>query len=238
VKGSIYVEGSSNTKIAGSKKVDATYASIKATCPDTCSLKNEGCYAQTSFVGMVNHRMNRRARQGSPLEVARAEAKAIDQSYNGGKVPEGRACRLHVSGDSRTIKGTRSINAAIGRWKARGGGDVWSYTHAWAHVPRHEWSHISVLASIESVADVETVRRQGYAPALVVSEHTTDKAHTLLGSSTTFIPCPAQTKEDVSCSTCRLCFRADWLYETNRGITFAAHGVKKSSLKKHLTVLQ
>ena len=57
MKGVIYVQDSSNTKISGDNKVDATYASIKATCPDTCSLKDEGCYAQTSFVGMVNARM-------------------------------------------------------------------------------------------------------------------------------------------------------------------------------------
>jgi hypothetical protein len=237
MRGAIYVEKSDNRKISGDDKVDATYVSIKNTCSDTCALKNEGCYGQTSYVGMVNQRLNRLARQHSPLKVARAEAKVIDNAYGGGKVPAGRALRVHVSGDSKTIKGTRSINAAIGRWKTRGGGDVWSYTHSFRHVPRKEWSNVSILASIESTSQVEEVRKMGYAPALVVAEHLSEKSYKLVGADTTFIPCPQQTR-GIPCVDCRLCMRANWLYETNRGIAFAAHGVNKNIIKKHLKVIQ
>jgi hypothetical protein len=237
VKGAIYVSDSGNTKIMGSKKVDASYASIKATCPSTCSLKDKGCYAQTSFVGMINHRMNRRARGGSPLQLARAEARAIDQSYNGGEVPAGRAFRLHVAGDSRTVKGTRVLNAAVSRWKKRGGGDAWSYTHAWQKVPRKEWGNVSILASVDGVEQVPYARAQGYAPAIVVGEHTSERAYTLPGSDVKWIPCPNQTR-DVGCTDCRLCFNADRLYQNNMGIAFAAHGVKKETIKRHLKVVQ
>lgn len=241
MKGAIYVSDSGNTKIMGSEKVDATYASIKATCPDSCDLKDKGCYAQTSFVGMINWRMNRRARQGSPLDVARAEAQAIDASYNGGQVPTGRALRIHVAGDSRTLAGTRVINKAVARWRKRGGGDCWSYTHAWKHVPREEWNNVSTLASVDSVSDIEQARAQGYAPAIVVPEFTTDKAFTLPGSDTKFIPCPAQTHpggKEIGCTDCRLCFNANRLYKGNFGIAFAAHGIKKAELKRHLTIIR
>jgi hypothetical protein len=241
MKGAIYVSDSDNTKIMGSKKVDATYASIKKTCPSTCSLKQDkSCYAMNSYVGMHVARLDSRARQGSPLDVAKAEARAIDDAYNGKKIPAGRALRLHVAGDSRTIKGTRVINAAVARWKERGGGDCWGYTHAHQHVPRSMWSVVSILASIESLKDVEAVRKQGYAPALVVPEHTTHKAYILPGSDVKWIPCPAQTKpggKEVGCTDCRLCFNADRLYHNNMGITFAAHGVNKNTLKRHLTVI-
>jgi hypothetical protein len=235
-RGAIYVSESGNTKLMGSKKVDATYASIKATCPSSCPLRDEGCYAQTSYVGMINWRLDRRARGGSPLAVARAEAKCIDESYDGGAVPAGRACRLHVSGDSRTIAGSRVINKAVGRWKARGGGDCWSYTHAFMHVPRNVWGNVSMLASVESTSEVAAARAQGYAPAIVVDHHTTDKAYTLPGSETKFIPCPAQTRE-VGCSDCKLCFNADRLLEGNFGIAFAVHGIQKERLKRHLKVI-
>lgn len=237
MKGALYVEDSTNRKISGDGKVDATYASIKRTCPDTCSLKGAGCYAQTSYTGIVVHRMDSRARQSSPLQVARAEAKAIDQSYKGGQVPAGRDLRLHVAGDSRTIKGTRVINAAVSRWKKRGGGDVWSYTHAWRHVPRQEWKDVSILGSVDKVSEVEQVRAQGYAPALVVGEHPSDKAYKLDGSDTTFIPCPQQTR-GIACTNCRLCMRADWLFKENKGVAFAAHGVYKGVIKRRLTVIQ
>lgn len=237
MKGAIYVSNSGNTKIMGSQKVDATYASIKHTCPDSCSLKGEGCYAQTSFVGMVNIKNERRARGASALEVARSEARAIDESYDGGAVPLGRALRVHVAGDSRTLAGTRLINAALERWKKRGGGDVWSYTHAWRNVPRSAWSQASILASVESVADVPLARAQGYAPAIVVPEHLSERAYKLEGSDVKWIPCPAQTRE-VGCSDCRLCFNADRLFEGNFGIAFSAHGVKKNNIKRRLTVIK
>lgn len=236
-KGSIYVADSGNTKIMGSEKVDATYSAIKQTCPSSCPLKDEGCYAQTSFTGIVNRRNERRAKGQSPVDVARSEAKAIDDSYNGGPVPQGRALRLHVAGDSRTLLGSRIINKAIGRWKVRGGGDCWSYTHAWQHVPREEWTNVSMLASIQNTSEVEAARAQGYAPSIVVPEHPSEKAYKLEGSDTTFIPCPNQTR-GVGCSDCRLCFKADWLYETNRGIAFSVHGVYKGILKRKLTVIQ
>lgn len=236
MKGAIYVSDSGNTKIMGSEKVDATYASIKATCPD-CELKDKGCYAQTSFVGMINNRMNRRARGGSPLDVARAEAKAIDAAYKGGEVPTGRALRVHVAGDSRTILGTRVLNKAIGRWKQRGGGDCWSYTHAWEHVPRHEWSNVSILASIDNVDEALRARAQGYASAIVVPEHPSERAYQIPGSDVKWIPCPNQTR-GVGCTDCRLCFDADRLFEGNFGIAFAAHGVRKENVKRRLTVIQ
>lgn len=235
--GAIYVSDSGNTKIMGSKKVDATYAAIKYTCPDSCELKDKGCYAQTSFVGMINQRMTRRARGGSPLDLARAEAKAIDNAYKGGPVPAGRALRIHVAGDSRTIMGTRVLNKAVGRWRQRGGGDCWSYTHAWKHVAREEWGNVSILASVGNTSEIAEARKQGYAPAIVVPEHPSEKAFQLPGSDTMFIPCPNQTR-GVGCTDCRLCFKADWLYETNRGIAFAAHGVRKETIKRRLNVIQ
>jgi len=233
-KGAIFVRRSKNNKIGN---VSCTYASIKATCPKTCPLKSNGCYGELSYVGIINKRMNRRARQNSPLDLARSEAKAIDAGYRGGKVPAGRMMRMHVAGDSILRRGTRLLASAVKRWQARGGGPVWTFTHSHANVPRSTWGSISVLASIESVSQVEAVREAGYAPALVVAEFSSDKAFKVVGSDTVFIPCPAQTKEKVTCESCRLCTRADWLFATNKGIAFAVHGIRSAALKRHLTVI-
>lgn len=235
--GAIYVSDSGNTKIMGTKKVDATYVSIKASCPKSCPLMGEGCYAQLSYVGFTNHRLDEEAAGFSPLQAARSEAKVINDSYKGGNVPIGRDLRLHVAGDSRTLAGTRIINKAVKRWKKRGGGDCWSYTHAWKHVPRNEWDQVSILASITTVDEVDAARLQGYASAIVVPEHTSEKAYKLEGSDTKWIPCPAQTR-GVGCSDCRLCFNADRLYNNNLGIAFSVHGVKRNNIKRRLTVLK
>jgi hypothetical protein len=134
------------------------------------------------------------------------------------------------------MAGTKLINNAVGRWKKRGGGSAWSYTHAWKNIPRSEWFNVSILASVASVDEVAEARKQGYAPAIVVPEHSSDKAYLLPGSDVKWIPCPAQTRE-VGCSDCRLCFNANRLFNTNMGIAFAAHGIRKNEIKRHLTVI-
>jgi len=238
MKGAIYVSNSQNEKISGTNKVDATYASIKATCSSTCPFQNDStCYAKLSFVGMIVKRLDSRARQHSPLAVARAEAKCIDEAYNGKAIPKDRDLRIHVSGDSRTISGTKLINNAVKRWKKRGGRTAWSYSHSWQHVPREEWSAVSILASIESTDQVSAARQQGYAPAIVVPEHVSERAYMLPGSDTKWIPCVSQTR-NISCVDCRLCFNADRLFENNMGIAFAAHGINKTALKRRLTVIR
>lgn len=237
MNGAIYVSDSGNKKIMGSKKVDATYVSIKASCPKSCPLMGEGCYAQLGPVGIHTARLDIEAEGFTALQAARAEANAIDASYKAGPVPTGRDMRLHVAGDSRTVAGTRLINNAVGRWKKRGGGECWSYTHAWKEVTRDKWSNVSMLASVANVDEAYDCWSQGYAPAIVVAEHPSDKAYLLDRSDTKWIPCPAQTR-GVGCSDCRLCFNADRLREGNFGIAFAVHGVKKTSLKRHLAVLQ
>lgn len=236
MEGALYVSDSGNSKIMGSKKVDATYVSIEASCPKSCPLKGEGCYAQLSFVGITTNRLDEEADGFSALQAARAEAKVIDGSYNGKSVPKGRDLRIHVAGDSRTIAGTKLINNAVKRWKKRGGGNVWSYTHAWKNVPRKEWDQVSILASVSTIDEVPEALSQGYAPTIVVPEHSSDKAYKLEGSDIKWIPCPAQTR-GVGCSDCRLCFNADRLLSGNFGIAFSVHGVKKNNIKRRLTVV-
>jgi len=237
-RGAIYVQDSGNSKLAGDKKIDATYSSIKRTCDASCPLKQtKTCYAMSSFVGMQVRKLDRKARQYSVIEMAEAEAKCIDNAYKGGRIPAGRDLRVHVSGDASTPRAARILSRAVNRWLKRGGQAAFTYTHSHKNVKRADWGKISVLASIENTSQVDAVRKMGYSPALVVSEHTTDKAHVLPGSDTVFIPCPSQTK-GIHCSTCRLCMKGDWLYSQNKGISFAAHGIMKGQLKKHLTVIQ
>lgn len=232
-----YVSNSGNKKIGGSKKVDATYVSVTGSCPSTCELKDCGCYTQDYPLSLHVGRLDREVKGLSALQIARTEAKLIDESYNGGAVPAGRDMRLHVSGDCRTVAGARLINNAIGRWKSRGGGAVWAYTHCWDHVLKDVWNNVSMLASVDTVEEVQYARQNGYAPAIVVSEHLSEKVYTLPGSDTKWIPCPAQTRH-VGCADCKLCFDTDRLYKTNMGIAFSAHGIKKNTIKRRLNVVK
>lgn len=226
MNGALYVEGSNNSKIMGSERVDATYVSIEGSCPSACPLKDDGCYAQTSgFLGKLARALNEEEKDPNA-----AECELIDASYKGGPVPPGRALRLHVSGDCADRHKASALACAVARWQRRGGGPAWNYTHAWRTVRRSAWGKVSVLASIENPLQARVVRRQGYAPALVVESHPPDgRAYEKDG--TRWIPCPAQTRE-VGCTDCRLCFDADALFERRAGIAFAAHGAKRNDVKR------
>jgi hypothetical protein len=238
----IFVEKSRNTKISDKKvEVSATYASIKGSCPSSCPLRGDGCYAQVSYVNYTTHRLDRGFVEGMrPEAVARVERRAIREGFDGGPVPQdgaqgGRDLRMHVSGDARTKRSAAILGDAAREWRERGGGDVWTYTHAWHTVPRECWGEdVSVLGSTEDPKNVEAIREQGYAPAIVVASHPSDRAYQLEGTDTKWIPCPQQTK-DIPCTRCRLCFNADSLRDQNRGIAFAAHGATRK-IRKHLKV--
>lgn len=236
-KSAIYVQDSKNSKISGNQKIDATYASIEKSCSDKCPLKNNGCYASYSYTGIIVKRLDSAAKNLSSVEVAKAEAKAIDNSYSGGNVPKGRVLRVHVSGDCKNNASAKLVNNSIGRWKKRGGGLAYSYTHSWKNVDRGSWSNVSVLASVSNLKEAELAIAKGYAPAIIVAEHESNKTYKIGESDIKWIPCPNQTN-DVACADCQLCFNDQRLLKDGFGIAFAAHGVKKNDIKRHLKVIR
>lgn len=231
-----FVENSKNEKIGD---ISATYVSIIGSCPSTCALKENGCYAQVGNPFFTVKRLDKAVIEQSltPNDLADLEAEAIKNSFGGKKLRFKKDLRLHVSGDTTTKYGAKVISEAINDYKARGGGRVYTYTHAWRTVARKDWTqNISVLASVDDVSEIKKVRRKGYAPAIVVSEFKDHKAFNMPGTKTKFIPCPAQTK-DVVCVDCGLCMNADDLYKRNYAVAFAAHGVRKNHIKKRLNVI-
>ena len=234
MKGCLYIKNSLNRKISGSNLIDATYLSIERSCPRSCPLKGKGCYAFDYPLCLHIRRLDNEAKYFSAIKIAEIEAKLIRESYNG-IIPCNRILRLHVSGDSRTITGSKIINCACGEWLSRcKDGKIYSYTHCWQNIPRQIWNYVSMLASVDSIDQVYYARQNGYAPAIVVAEHLSDKSYYIPGSDTKFIACPAQTKDNVACSDCLLCTKANYLYDKNMGISFSAHGIKKNLIKERL----
>jgi hypothetical protein len=241
-KSAIIAAKSNNAKIKsarGKGEVATTYASIKASCPEACELRKTGeCYAKNGMVGFVVNRLDKASDGHDPIGTATTEAAEIDGAFKGGAVPQdgakgGRDLRLHTSGDCSTPEAAAIVGAAAERWVARKGGDVWTYTHAWRDVPRSAWtSSVSVLASVDNVADATAAMESGYAVARYVAEFPSAKGWTEAGVR--WIACPAQTTENTGCADCRLCMGADKLRERGVGIAFSAHGTKSNSLKRRL----
>jgi len=209
--------------------VASTSVSIQATCPESCAFKGAGCYSQGGFTAILNERMDAAAWCLDAEQVIAEEARQINAAFKGGLIPQdgargGRDLRLHVGGDVGSARGALLLGQAAQNWKARSGGSVWTFTHWWREVPRNAWGKdISVLASVETAADIEAARRRGYAAAIVVEDFTDcDKAFTLPDTKARIIPCPAETRGR-TCIECRLCLDVD-LLKINAAIAFKVHG--------------
>lgn len=216
----IAVEKSENAKIG---RASTTYLGT-VSCVD-CPMRHKkkmgdcGCYAEVGMVGFHVRRLNHvvRAQKAGPARQARAEAAGID-----GLRARGQPLRLHTSGDCPTTESARIVADAASRFVARGGGSVWTYTHAWRRVQRRAWGAVSVLASVEKLADARRAMSRGWAVARVVPQFSSDRAWSEGGIR--WIPCPAQTRDDVTCADCRLCWDDAKLREIGAGVAFEAHG--------------
>ncbi len=216
---------SKNAKVGD---VAATYAPISQTCPVSCPLRDNGCYAQSGNVGFKVRRTEEYSAGMNGDTVATLEGDEIaDMALH---APRGHALRIHVSGDATTDYRAQQMARGALVWN----GPVWSYTHAWRTVKRQSWGRVSVLASCESLADVMAAFKVGYASALVVAHHPADGRAFRTPEGVKVIPCPSQTR-DVKCTECRLCWNASNLIAQGACISFSAHGATK---KRTLKVLQ
>ena len=220
------VELSQNSKIGDSS---ATYVT-QDSCPDSCTLKKNGCYAENNLVGMITSKLNNAANgRYNPLQLAKQEALAI------GTLTGMRPLRVHVVGDCQTNGAAKVVaKAMIGHTK-KFGQKAWSYTHAWRTVKAASWLAQSVLASCESTADAKLAMEKGYAVALVVHEFASSKAYEL--DDITVLPCPAQVG-DTNCSLCRLCMGSISLRAKRVVIGFEPHGQRKSKVLLSLNVIR
>lgn len=210
---------SGNKKLGG---VSTTHAA-QVSCPSTCVFKDGGgCYAERGPLGaFVLRNLNDTAVTvgATALDVARAEAVAIDEM----DTVIGRPLRLHTVGDCASDEAARIVSEAAERYMERGGGRVWTYTHAWRVVSRKSWGGVSVLASCESEEDVLQAKRRGYATAIVVDNYAGQHRRYRHGTIDV-LPCPSQTKKGTTCADCKLCFDDDGIKKRDYSIGFEVHG--------------
>ena len=190
-----------------------------ATCPSTCPLRDSGCYGQDGSLRLFIMPIITRAAAGmSPEEMVFFEAREIISCALSRR--EKLPIRLHTVGETVTVATTKALAEAERIYRENGGGPLWGYTHRWREIPRSAWGGISIRASIESVDDIPCVESRGYTPALVIpNEESLPKG---------FRICPAQLKPEVTCTSCKLCWRE------KAKIAFLAHGRQKRKLSEKL----
>lgn len=215
------VERSMDAKLSNNKNVSATWAA-QDSCPESCPLMNAGCYAELGNAGFVTRRLNGKADQAHlskaklRLQIAQQEAEGIRELSGSRKL------RVHAVGDCTSDETASIVGQAMVEHENKQGKLAWTYTHAWRDIRKRAWRGARVLASCNSVEETNEARRLGYGTSVLTPKHPSNKVYTLRGE--TIIPCPAQFKPGgvrvVTCETCTLCMRGDWLRDNRMSVGF------------------
>lgn len=244
------VPRSTNAKLGD---VAATYAA-QGSCPTDCPFfDGGGCYAESGQVGkFVTKPLNEAAGRADAIAIARQEAEKIDalsvvpgrplRLHVVGDCPSDEAARVVAASAERYVErgggpawgythAWRDVDrASWGRVSilasCETGRDV-RLARARGYAPS------IVVEQFESAKLYEplVVARRAVAFGDVSGPSHEDQSGSRPGSgdapvtSVPILPCPAQTRHDVACSDCRLCFNDEGILERGYAIGFELHGV-------------
>lgn len=213
---------SQNKKLGG---IGAIYRSVEHTCPSSCPLRGNGCYAQTGNVGMQQ-------KGHSPSDNDYTDVLTFYK-----RLPYKHLVRLNVSGDFlRDGKIDRKYIDAINEsHDARPDVMSFGYTHAWqgdeSVAPDDFRYHVVVNASVDNIADLDRARNATDFPLTVILPESEDRRHFKHGSHT-IVVCPQQYDSRITCDNCRMCA----VPKRKSVIGFKSHGslkAKVSSISKY-----
>jgi len=186
-------------------------------CPDACSLKKNGCYADS---GPVHYAWRKAESHGSEWNEFCDKVAAL---------PKGQLWRHNVAGDLPGENNAIDVDALRALINANKGKRGFTYTHyptissdnrkALALANAHGFT---INVSRETYSEADEAISYGVAPVVVLQEIDAPKV-SFTPAGNKVITCPATYREDVTCQSCELCYNI-----SRRAIVgFPAHGVSK-----------
>lgn len=213
-----FVAGSGNAK-TGPIPVTGT---SKDSCPDSCPLKNNGCYAAT---GRLNIHWSRLDNKGLNLHELTDKIKtlAIGQLWRHNQMGD-----LPGKGEKIDAAAIKAIVEANKSRKAKG----FTYTHKYKTKQNQELikygnnNDFTINLSANNLAQADELAKLDIGPVVTVLPLNTEKTlYTKEGRKV--IVCPATYKEGVTCSTCALCQK-----QRSVIVGFPAHGISKNKVNQ------
>jgi len=197
----------------------------RESCPQTCPFYDKGCYAKSGPLALHWRKVSDGERgtdwQGLCDFVS--------------SLPDKQLWRHNQAGDLPHQNGLIDFSKCIDLSLANNGKRGFTYTH---HVlNNHNYSVIKYLnshgftvnVSTESKADAVRAFNQGLPTVVVVPSDHPGSDYGQVHDGVTFVTCPAQTSDSMTCAQCGLCS------QSNRQcvVMFKAHG----NAKKHVSEL-
>ena len=189
------------------------------TCPEACPLKHGGCYAKSGPLGMHWDKVTK-GKRGANLTAFVQAVRKLDV---------GQIWRHNQAGDL-SGRGDRINTRDLGRIvRANKGRRGYTYTHKppalgnnGQAIKAANEAGFTVNLSGNSLSHADELKALNLGPVVaIVPEDAPDKGTTPAGNR--WITCPAQTKEGVTCATCKLCSVAT----RSVIVAFRAHGTSK-----------
>lgn len=201
-----------------------TSTSSSDTCPDTCPLKNKGCYARFGNLGRVWENVSS-GEWETPLVDFLARIKML---------PSKALWRFNQAGDLPGINlkiDNKVLSQIVEANKGRKG---FTYTHKpltktnLKYIQSAIEKGFTVNISKETLVEVDTVMEMGLPTVVVLPKETQkDKNNRTVKTpqGRTVLICPQQiTPEKTTCANCGLCANAKRSY----AIGFIAHGTARN----------
>lgn len=199
----------------------------KASCPDNCKLKGNGCYANDYHLNMHWEKVSKKERgtdwQGFINQVS--------------KFKDGQLWRHNQAGDLPSNNGqTIDFYKLQDLIQANKGKRGFTYTHYPLNAFNASLINLSnsegftINTSNESLEDALNSFKKGFPTTVVISDKY-QGLKTFEYKGATVAICPAQVNDNITCATCALCQKA------NRKVIigFIAHG---SSKRKVINIIK
>ncbi len=207
------------TKVSSNKKTGPipVTTSSRATCPDSCALKRNGCYADNYHLGMHWDKVTKGER-GLSWEDFLSEIKAL---------PRHQLWRHNQAGDLAGVGDSLDVFKLAELTKANKGKNGFTYTHKkpternLKAIRAANGNGFTVNLSANNLAHADKIAGYGVPVVAVIPEDSPKKQRTKNGRLV--ITCPAQLSDKINCARCGLCANADRDYI----IGFPAHGTAK-----------
>lgn len=207
------------TKKSSNKKVGAmpVTTSSKASCPPSCPLLNNGCYASSGFhTNMHWDKVTSGARGGDLLALCDT-VKALKPDT---------VWRHNVAGD---LQGANDVIDKTSLWllsHANTGKRGFTYTH----YPIDTGDNQAAIEDANSIGFTVNVSTNTVAEAIATQKRTTAPVVTIVapefwGSGNrvnNVVRCPAETSDTITCKTCKLCS----VSSRKDIVAFTVHGTK------------
>jgi hypothetical protein len=196
--------------------------SNRATCPDACPLKNQGCYAD-SF---------RTAQHWDAVSIGNRGKDWAAFIVDVTRLPKRIMWRHNIGGDLRGDNNIIDEQSLCELVKANKGKNGFTYTHYpldnavnISAVKQANEQGFTINASADNLTQADAYVALGIPTAVILPEDAGKVSYTQAGNKV--VVCPAQTSNKVTCSSCGLCQVTKRKYI----IGFRVHGRSKKKAK-------